>query len=89
MSYKTNLEIEPEEIKLDGPDFDQIIGILRLLTLSLIITIVFVFLRIFGTISWSWIWIISPIWIGILIILIKNLLRLIRKKRPPRFIILK
>lgn len=31
--------------------------------ISIVLSILFVILKVFGYISWSWIWIFSPIWI--------------------------
>lgn len=42
-----------------------------------LLTIVFVIAKIFGVISWSWLWVLSPIWILIGISLMINLLFLI------------
>jgi hypothetical protein len=35
----------------------------------MLLTIVFVLLKVFGYISWSWWWIFSPLWIGAAIVL--------------------
>lgn len=32
-----------------------------------LLTIVFITLKLMGYINWSWIWVLSPIWIGLLI----------------------
>lgn len=32
-----------------------------------LLTIVFIVLKLCGTIDWSWIWVLSPLWIGVLI----------------------
>lgn len=32
-----------------------------------LLTIVFIVLKLCGVITWSWLWVLSPIWIGILI----------------------
>ena len=32
-----------------------------------ILTVVFINLKLSGEISWSWIWVLSPIWIGLII----------------------
>ena len=37
---------------------------------SSVLTIVFIVLRLCGVISWSWIWVLSPIWIDIIVTLI-------------------
>lgn len=35
-----------------------------------LLTIVFIVLKLCGVISWSWLWVLSPIWISILLILL-------------------
>lgn len=53
-------------------------GIITPLTLSLIV------LKLGGEISWSWIWVLSPIWIGFIVALIlAALLAIIRSKNTP------
>ena len=37
---------------------------------SSVLTIVFIVLRLCGVISWSWIWVLSPIWIDVILTLI-------------------
>lgn len=37
------------------------VGLLGLLTL------LFTFLKLTGTIAWSWIWVISPLWLGVIV----------------------
>lgn len=32
-----------------------------------LLTIVFIVLKLIGKISWSWVWVLSPIWIGTII----------------------
>lgn len=32
-----------------------------------VLTIVFIVLKLIGVISWSWLWVLSPIWISILV----------------------
>ncbi len=40
-----------------------------------LLTIVFIVLKLMGTITWSWLWVLSPIWIGaILWVLIVGIL---------------
>lgn len=45
-----------------------------------VLTIVFIILKLIGKINWSWIWVLSPLWIGfigwILLIIIYVLLQL-------------
>ena len=35
-----------------------------------LLTIVFITLKLCGVISWSWIWVLSPLWISIIILII-------------------
>ena len=35
-----------------------------------LLTIVFITLKLIGVIDWSWIWVLSPLWIGFIIVLI-------------------
>ena len=35
-----------------------------------VLTIVFIVLKLVGTINWSWWWVLSPLWIGIILWLI-------------------
>jgi hypothetical protein len=35
-----------------------------------VLTIVFVVLKLIGVIEWSWIWVLSPIWISVILILV-------------------
>lgn len=33
-----------------------------------LLTVVFIVLKLIGRISWSWVWVLSPMWIGALLI---------------------
>ncbi len=35
------------------------------ISLSVVLTIMFVLLKVIGTIQWSWVWVLSPLWITI------------------------
>ena len=35
-----------------------------------LLTIVFIVLKLFGVITWSWVWVLSPIWITLVLVLI-------------------
>lgn len=35
-----------------------------------LLTIVFIILKLCGVINWSWIWVLSPIWISIVLVII-------------------
>lgn len=35
----------------------------------LLLTVLFIALKLLGFIAWSWVWVLSPIWISVLIIL--------------------
>ena len=32
-----------------------------------LLTIVFIVLKLMGTITWSWLWVLSPLWIGVIL----------------------
>ena len=52
-----------------------------------LLTIAFIILKLCGVISWSWIWVLSPLWIGItipIIILICMIIRIKKCKRRPK-----
>ena len=34
-----------------------------------ILLIIFIVLKLVGVIAWSWLWVLSPLWIGVLLIL--------------------
>jgi len=38
------------------------------MTLSGVLLVVFIVLKLVGVINWSWIWVLSPLWIGWIII---------------------
>jgi len=42
-----------------------------------LLTIVFITLKLIGFINWSWLWVLSPIWISILLIILIILIVLI------------
>ena len=35
-----------------------------------LLTIVFIVLKLIGRISWSWVWVLSPMWISVILILL-------------------
>lgn len=35
-----------------------------------LLTIVFIVLKLLGVIKWSWVWVLSPIWISLILVLI-------------------
>ena len=39
-------------------------------TLSIIVAIIFVVLRLTEVIDWPWVWVLSPLWIGFILVLI-------------------
>jgi hypothetical protein len=49
-----------------------------------LLTIVFIVLKLLGKITWSWIWVLSPLWIsfalGVIIIIIVGILYVISRK---------
>ena len=46
-----------------------------------VLTIVFVVLKLVGVINWSWVWVLSPIWISIGIALILFIIFIIIKRK--------
>lgn len=45
-----------------------------------LLTIVFIVLKLLKVINWSWLWVLSPIWITIVLIIILTILSLIFDK---------
>lgn len=45
-----------------------------------LLTIVFIVLKLIGYISWSWVWVLSPLWIGWLIAILLIIIFLITKR---------
>ena len=45
-----------------------------------ILTIVFIVLKLTGFINWSWWWVLSPIWISILIVIALSIILVILEK---------
>lgn len=46
-----------------------------------LLTIVFIVLKLLGVIQWSWIWVLSPIWINIIIVIVLLALLIILDRR--------
>lgn len=46
-----------------------------------LLTIVFITLKLCGIISWSWIWVLSPLWISIIILIILIIILVCLNKR--------
>ena len=46
-----------------------------------LLTIVFIALKLCGVISWSWIWVLSPLWISIIILIILIIILMCLNKR--------
>lgn len=42
-----------------------------------LLTIVFITLKLIGKINWSWVWVLSPLWIGLAIVLLALLIMVI------------
>lgn len=40
------------------------------ITLDVVLVVIFITLKLVGVINWSWIWVLSPLWIGTIIGLI-------------------
>lgn len=47
------------------------------LSLSTVLTIIFVVLKLIGVIDWSWVWVLAPFWIGAIISLVFGLVALL------------
>ena len=46
-----------------------------------VITVSFILLKLTGNIDWSWWWVLSPIWIGAIMLFVHELLKRIRRWR--------
>lgn len=42
-----------------------------------ILTIIFVVLKVIGVIEWSWVWVLAPLWISVIISLVFSLIALL------------
>lgn len=42
-----------------------------------LLTLVFIVLKLLGKISWSWLWVLSPIWIGAILVLLAIIIAVI------------
>lgn len=49
-----------------------------------VLTILFIALKLLGKISWSWVWVLSPIWIPVVIGLLIIIWFLAKLFNPPR-----
>ena len=45
-----------------------------------VLAIVFIVLKIIGVINWSWWWVLSPIWIGLLLVIIVVIIMFVLKR---------
>ena len=45
-----------------------------------LLTVVFIVLKLIGRISWSWVWVLSPMWIGALLIPVFMLILILLSK---------
>ncbi len=59
-------------------------------SLNVVVFIVFLILKLVGVITWSWVWVTSPIWIGVILgilvlIAIELLKAYLEKKSDKRF----
>lgn len=43
------------------------------MTLDFLLLVVFIVLKLCGVIAWSWLWVLSPLWIGLILLIIANL----------------
>lgn len=46
-----------------------------------VLLVVFIVLKLCGVITWSWLWVLSPLWIGLILLIIANLWSKARKRR--------
>jgi hypothetical protein len=46
------------------PDTNRTRHVSRGMSLPSVLLLIFIILKLTGTISWSWLWILSPLWIG-------------------------
>ena len=47
------------------------------LSLSTVLTLIFVVLKLIGVIDWSWVWVLAPFWIGAILSLVFGLVALL------------
>ena len=45
--------------------------------LMIVITAIFVILKLCGVITWSWLWVLSPLWIGLILAIIAGIVMVI------------
>lgn len=50
------------------------------LTIGDLVLVAFIILKLTGVITWSWIWVLSPLWIGILLFVIVLIIGIIIQK---------
>ena len=50
------------------------------LTIGDLILVTFIILKLTGVITWSWIWVLSPLWIGVLLFVIVLIIGIIIQK---------
>lgn len=43
------------------------------MTLDGVLLVVFIVLKLTGVIAWSWLWVLSPLWIGLILLILANL----------------
>ena len=46
-----------------------------------LLTIVFIVLKLTGTIGWSWIWVLSPLWIDVVLVVITIAIMVLIRRR--------
>lgn len=54
------------------------------LGLCSVLTIVFIVLKLVGVINWSWLWVLSPLWIEIIIAIILAIILVLIEKNDDR-----
>ncbi len=50
-----------------------------------VLTIVFIVLKLCDVIHWSWIWVLSPLWIPIILVILFLLFAILKEKRDDWF----
>ena len=50
------------------------------LTIGDLVLVAFIILKLTGVITWSWIWVLSPLWIGVLLFVIVLIIGVIIQK---------
>lgn len=43
---------------------------MNLVSAAVVLTVIFTVLKLAGVIAWSWVWVLSPLWVGLLAVVI-------------------